>query len=82
MLEHPLFTEFDFSSLRTGIMAGSPCPVKSMKQCVELMHMNEVTICYGLTESSPVMTQTRYDEPDLMRSAPPSARPCPGWRWR
>jgi len=67
MLEHPLFNRFDFTSLRTGIMAGSPCPVKSMKQCVEQMHMNEVTICYGLTESSPVMTQTRYDEPDLMR---------------
>jgi len=65
VLEHPLFDRFDFSTLRTGIMAGSPCPTKSMKECVERMHMNEVTICYGLTESSPVMTQTRFDEASL-----------------
>lgn len=65
VLEHPLFSRFDFSTLRTGIMAGSPCPTKSMKECVERMNMKEVTICYGLTESSPVMTQTRYDEKSL-----------------
>jgi fatty-acyl-CoA synthase len=65
VLEHKLFDKFDFSTLRTGIMAGSPCPVKTMNECVELMSMKEVTICYGLTESSPVMSQTHYDEPSL-----------------
>src|SRR5512145_1608768 len=65
VLEHKLFDKFDFSSLRTGIMAGSPCPVKTMNECVEPMHMNELTICYGLTESSPVMSQTHWDEPSL-----------------
>jgi len=57
-----MFKMFDLSSLRTGIMAGSPCPIETMRQVIDLMHMNEVTICYGLTESSPVMTQTRYDD--------------------
>jgi fatty-acyl-CoA synthase len=61
-LNHPMFKMFDLSSLRTGIMAGSPCPIETMRQVIDLMHMNEVTICYGLTESSPVMTQTRYDD--------------------
>jgi fatty-acyl-CoA synthase len=61
-LNHPMFKLFDLSSLRTGIMAGSPCPIEAMKQVINDMHMNEVTICYGLTESSPVMTQTRYDD--------------------
>jgi fatty-acyl-CoA synthase len=61
-LNHPLFSSFDLSSLRTGIMAGSPCPIETMRQVINLMHMKEVTICYGLTESSPVMTQTRYDD--------------------
>jgi fatty-acyl-CoA synthase len=67
VLEHPLFPRFNFSTLRTGIMAGSPCPAKTMGEVVERMHMTEITICYGLTESSPVMTQTRYDEPDMAR---------------
>ena len=58
VLEHKLFGKFDFSSLRTGIMAGSPCPVQVMRQVIEKMHMSDVTICYGLTEASPVMTQT------------------------
>ena len=53
----------DLSSLRTGIMAGSPCPVEVMKQVVERMGMREVTICYGMTETSPVSTQTRADDP-------------------
>jgi fatty-acyl-CoA synthase len=57
-LEHPDFARFDLSSLRTGIMAGSPCPVEVMKQAVSAMHMEEVTICYGMTETSPVSTQT------------------------
>jgi fatty-acyl-CoA synthase len=82
MLDHPLFSKFDFSSLRTGIMAGSPCPVKSMKQCVEMMNMREVTNCYGLTEASPVMTQTRYDEPDMMRKCSTIGKAMPGMEVR
>jgi fatty-acyl-CoA synthase len=62
-LNHPMFNIFDLSSLRTGIMAGSPCPIETMRQVIDRMHMSEVTICYGLTESSPVMTQTHYDDP-------------------
>jgi fatty-acyl-CoA synthase len=57
-LEHPEFESFDLASLRTGIMAGSPCPVEVMKQVVSRMHMEEVTIAYGMTETSPVSTQT------------------------
>ncbi len=57
-LGHPDFAGYDLSSLRTGIMAGSPCPVEVMKQAIESMHMDEVTICYGMTETSPVSTQT------------------------
>ena len=63
----PGFADFDLSSLRTGIMAGSPCPVEVMKQCVSAMHMDEVTICYGMTETSPVSTQTEVDDPLDMR---------------
>ena len=62
-LSHPRFGEFDLSSLRTGIMAGSPCPVEVMKQVQSLMHMPEVTICYGMTETSPVSTQSSRDDP-------------------
>lgn len=62
-LEHPEFNEFDLTSLRTGIMAGSPCPIETMKRCVDEMHMEEVTICYGMTETSPVSTQTGADDP-------------------
>ena len=58
VLEHKLFKKFDYSSLRTGIMAGSICPEPLMKRVIEDMNMDEVTICYGLTEGSPVMTQT------------------------
>ncbi len=61
-LDHPDFTRFDLSSLRTGIMAGSPCPVEVMKRVVSSMHMAEVTICYGMTETSPVSTQTAADD--------------------
>jgi fatty-acyl-CoA synthase len=61
-LEHPRFGEFDLSSLRTGIMAGSPCPIAVMRRVVEEMHMPEVTICYGMTETSPVSFQTRPDD--------------------
>ncbi|MER6993680.1 AMP-binding protein [Saccharopolyspora hirsuta] len=61
-LEHPDFDSFDLSSLRTGIMAGSPCPVEVMKQVIDRMGMREVSICYGMTETSPVSTQTRADD--------------------
>ncbi|WP_210495463.1 AMP-binding protein [Patulibacter sp. SYSU D01012] len=63
MLAGPSFGEHDLSSLRTGIMAGSPCPREVMKRVVEEMHMAEVSICYGMTETSPVSTQTRRDDP-------------------
>ena len=63
MLALPEFESFDLGALRTGIMAGSPCPVEIMKQCIERMNMDEVTICYGMTETSPVSTQTATDDP-------------------
>jgi len=69
ILQHDLFERFDFSSLRTGIMAGSPCPVAVMRQVMEKMYMEDITICYGLTESSPVMTQTRMDDDITRRTA-------------
>ena len=61
-LEHPNFAQYDLSSLRTGIMAGSPCPIETMRRAVSQMHMEEVTICYGMTETSPVSTQTGADD--------------------
>ena len=61
-LADPAFANFDLTSLRTGIMAGSPCPVEVMKQVVSRMNMEEVTICYGMTETSPVSMQTRTDD--------------------
>ncbi|MCI5800606.1 MAG: AMP-binding protein [Oscillospiraceae bacterium] len=62
MLEHPDFPKYDFSHMRTGIMAGSPCPVKVMQQVVEKMHMSEITITYGQTEASPATTMTTTDD--------------------
>ncbi len=62
-LAHPDFKQYDFSSLRTGLMAGSPCPVEVMKRVNTEMHMPEVEIAYGMTETSPVSTQTRIDSP-------------------
>ena len=62
-LEHPRFNDFDFSTLRTGIMAGSPCPVEVMKKVTTVMHMPEMTICYGMTETSPVSTQSTTVDP-------------------
>ncbi len=62
-LADPDFAGFDLTSLRTGIMAGSPCPVEVMKRVQSDLHMGEVTICYGMTETSPVSTQTRRDAP-------------------
>lgn len=61
-LNHPDFDTFDLSSLRTGIMAGSPCPPETMREVIDKMNMSEVTICYGLTETSPVFTQTSADD--------------------
>jgi fatty-acyl-CoA synthase len=63
MLAHPEFPRFDLSNLRTGIMAGSPCPVEVMRNVVARMHMSEVTIAYGMTETSPVSFQSAYDDP-------------------
>ena len=62
-LDHPRKKELDLSSLRTGIMAGSPCPIEVMKEVVSSMNMTEVTICYGMTETSPVSTQSATDDP-------------------
>ncbi len=62
-LNHPQFARFDLSSLRTGIMAGSPCPIETMRNVIDRMHMNEVTIAYGMTETSPVSFQSGRDDP-------------------
>jgi fatty-acyl-CoA synthase len=66
-LDHPDFDRYDTSSLRTGIMAGSPCPMEVMKNVVDVMGAHEITIAYGQTESSPVITQTRTDDPLELR---------------
>ncbi|WP_170264286.1 AMP-binding protein [Nocardia uniformis] len=68
-LADPTFDDHDLSALRTGIMAGSPCPVEVMKQVIERMGMREVSICYGMTETSPVSTQTRSDDSLAQRTA-------------
>ncbi len=62
-LEHPEFERFDLSSLRTGIMAGSPCPIEVMRRAVDRMHLDEITICYGMTETSPVSFQSSTSDP-------------------
>ncbi len=67
-LDHPMFDMFDLGSLRTGIMAGSPCPEETMKQVMEKMHCTDITIAYGLTEASPVITQTRTDDSIAQRT--------------
>ncbi len=66
-LEHPDFHKFDLSSLRTGMMAGSPCPIEVMRRCVETMHLTEITIGYGMTETSPVSFQTAIEDPVARR---------------
>ena len=63
LLGDPGLADYDLSSLRTGIMAGSPCPIEVMRQVVDQMNMREVTIAYGMTETSPVSTQTSDDDP-------------------
>ncbi|WP_373501267.1 AMP-binding protein [Desulfococcus sp.] len=77
ILQHKLFSKFDFSSLRTGIMAGSPCPIEIMRQVIDRMYMKEITICYGLTEASPVITQTRAED-DIRRRVESVGRALPG----
>jgi fatty-acyl-CoA synthase len=62
-LGHPEFSRFDLSSLRTGIMAGAPCPIEIMRRVVSEMHMTEITIAYGMTETSPVSFQSSADDP-------------------
>lgn len=76
VLEHKSFQRFDYSSLRTGIMAGSPCPVEVMRRVMEQMNMREITICYGLTEASPVMTQTRIGD-DIRKQTETVGRAMP-----
>ena len=76
ILDHPMFEQFDFSTLRTGIMAGSPCPIHTMQQVIDRMHARELTICYGLTEASPVMSQTRTDE-DIVHKCETVGRAMP-----
>ena len=73
----PDFARYDLSSLRTGIMAGSPCPVEVMKRCIGEMHMEEVTICYGMTETSPVSTQTLDRRPDRQAGGHRGPGPSP-----
>ncbi len=68
-LDHPQFGEFDLSSLRTGIMAGSPCPTEVMRRVIHDMNCSEITIAYGQTEASPVITQTRTQDPLELRVA-------------
>jgi fatty-acyl-CoA synthase len=63
VLDHPRFADFQLPSLRTGVMAGSPCPIEVMRRVQSILHMPEVTICYGMTETSPVSTQTATDDP-------------------
>ncbi len=66
-LEHPDFDQFDFSHLRTGIMAGAPCPIEVMNKVRSKMGIEDITICYGLTEASPVTNQTKVDDPVELR---------------
>jgi fatty-acyl-CoA synthase len=68
-LDHPNFDRYDLSTLRSGIMAGSPCPIEVMKRVMREMYLTEITIAYGQTESSPVITQTRTDDPVELRVA-------------
>lgn len=77
VLHHKLFDKFDFSTLRTGIMAGSPCPIEIMKQVIDRLNMHEITICYGLTETSPVITQTRAED-DIRLRVESVGRALPG----
>lgn len=68
-LDHPEFSRHDLTSLRTGVMAGAPCPIEVMKRVMRDMHMRQVTICYGMTETSPVSFQSEVDDPIEKRVA-------------
>lgn len=68
-MNHPMFELFDMSTLRTGIMAGSPCPIEAMKNVMTKMHCPDITIAYGLTEASPVFTQTCTDDPPEIKAS-------------
>ena len=68
-MDHPRFAEFDLTSLRTGIMAGSPCPIEVMRRAMALMHLKDITIAYGMTETAPVSFQTTLDDPLARRVA-------------
>ena len=78
ILDHPLFDKFDLSSLRTGIMSGSACPVHRMQQAQTKMFMREITNPYGLTEAGPVITMTRYFEPSIERKCQTIGQALPG----
>ena len=77
-LEDPTFPGRDLTSLRTGIMSGAPCPIEVMRQVLDKMHASEITIAYGQTEASPVITQSRTDDPLELR-VETVGRPLPGW---
>ena len=77
LLEQKSFSRFDLSSLRTGIMAGAPCPVSTMSQVIERMGARDITICYGLTETSPVVAQTTPED-NLVKRTRTVGRPMPG----
>src|SRR5262249_33326194 len=76
-LEHPSFAKYDLSSLRTGIMSGAPCPEPLMRRVMHDMHMTEITLPYGLTEASPVITMTEISD-NLVRRTETVGRPLPG----
>jgi fatty-acyl-CoA synthase len=77
-LEDATFNSRDLTSLRTGIMSGAPCPIEVMRQVLDKMHASEITIAYGQTEASPVITQSRTDDPLELR-VETVGRPLPGW---
>lgn len=76
-VEHPAFNKYDLSSLRTGIMSGAPCPESLMRRVMQEMHLPEITIAYGLTEASPVITMTQIDD-NIARRTQTVGRPLPG----
>lgn len=78
ILDHPLFSKFNFSSIRTGVMSGAPCPLIRMQQTIEKMYMKEICIPYGLTEAGPVMTMTRGWEPSVQRRCDTVGQALPG----
>lgn len=67
LLQHPQFDAFDLTSLRTGVMAGAPCPIEVMRRVVDRMHMSEVTIAYGMTETAPISFQSSLSDPPHKR---------------